>query len=224
MHHHRPHAVAGARSNLQAAPPNDAVHPPARDGIERIVEMIQAGPQKFQFSHRLLHVITTLLTSTYAAGSRVMVLTTTSASREIRETVLGIDSLFQTQIELELLRVEAAQTVLQARRVQRLGGGTMSLPPRLEVTVRDILSIADAARFEVEKAAAGGGGDVNGAGAGDKGKKAGVPLAPVLLSQPHFDELLELVVPTPSNVSWHGYGKEYGSDGGAGVKGRFEQS
>jgi hypothetical protein len=188
------------------------------DSIERIVEMIQAGPQKIQFSHRILHVITTLLTATYAAGSRVMVLTTTSASREIRE-ILGIDSLFTTQIDLPLLGVDGAQTVLAARKVLRIGGGVMALPPRLQVTVRDILSVADAARFEVERAAsndaAGDGADTGGDGNGS--------LAPVLLSQPHFDELLELVVPKPTNVSYHHHHTRYDPDEEVGVQGRFEQ-
>lgn len=176
------------------------------DSLERIVELIQAG-SRIMFSHRILHVIKTLVGATPRAGSRLMVLATTSESSTILDTVLGVNALFRSHIETPRIKTASAQTVLRFRGLKRLGGGLLSLPPTFQVTIRDLLALADAARFTAEKEAAdqknknknkntakemekNTAKERERSAGGERGERGDAALATVLLTQRQFDELL----------------------------------
>ena len=86
--------------------------------------------------------------------------------------------------------------------MKRYGGGALTVPSHLEVTVRDLLALTDSARFAAEKAGSGDRAstantatkddkeDRSSTSSSSKSHSTSMALAPVMLTQPHFDELL----------------------------------
>lgn len=69
------------------------------DSVERIVELIDTGAQVV-LSHRLLHVLHTLIESKPRPGARVMVVATSSATASIMRKVLRLEDLFRVRLQV----------------------------------------------------------------------------------------------------------------------------
>jgi len=78
---------------------------------------------------------------------------------------------------------EEAEAVLVKRKLWRLNGQPLRLPPSVRVPIRDILAVADAARYAGGNAA---------------------PESLVKISQEEFEDILFVYVPAAANVnaSW----------------------